>query len=284
LAEVLGTPFFSSAYRLPAGELADEVSPSGAYVIVGEEHPMVIGPLVMSDGARGRPVVNRIPEDVIAYTFDSVDDAVWVSTKAGELQVRDAAEPSKVLRRFPSLGGVASVLRVTGDRSHVVGAIGDQTLISLEVASSRRIEWRVPVKVRSLESSPNGGLVAVADEDGSALTVFCVGSGDAFSTYPGDDSVNSFTFDPSGNGIVVGERGGKVWRWIPDEGGGSRVELGPEWPGSIDKVAVSADGTRCCGVGVHYPGYRAMAPRRFRRAAVCHTGAEERSPVEVHQG
>jgi hypothetical protein len=165
LAEVLGTPYFSSAYRLPAGSVTDEVSATGAYVIAGQKHPIVIGPIITADGSRGRPVVTKMTEDVTAYTFDPVGDLVWVSSNTGELQIRDAADPKKVLQRFGSLGGSASVLRVSADRSHVIAVRGDHTLISFEVKSSKRIEWQLPVKARYLESSYDGGLLAVADDD-----------------------------------------------------------------------------------------------------------------------
>jgi WD40 repeat protein len=101
--------------------------------------------------------------------------------------------------------------------------------------------------------------------------VFRVGSRQAFSTYPGDDAVNSFLFDPTGNGILVGERGGKVWRWIPDRDGGSRVELGREWAGSIDNLAVSTDGMLVAAAsGSSIPGIEL-----WRRAA------SERSPSVI---
>lgn len=242
LSEVLGTPFISSRLRLPKGASASDVSASGRFLVTGSDARFLVGP-VFDDGGRplGRPApVTALGDAVACAAFDPVEDALWIATTDGTLLRRDPARPGDEGKVVASLGGAAGLLSVAANGTTATALVGERTLVAVDLRTGATRRWDAPSKVRAIETSPRGDRVAVAYEDErERLDVLEAGSAEPRWSYPADDSVNAFTFDSRTDDLLVGERGGKTWRWPL---AGTPSAMGPDWDGSIDALAASSDG------------------------------------------
>lgn len=242
LSEALGTPFISSRLRLPEGMPASDVSASGRFVVIGSGARYLMGPVINERGRRpGSPAPVTALGDTVAHAvFDPIEEALWIVTTDGTLLKRDPARPGEPGHVVASLGGAADILSIAAHGGTATALVGESALLAVDLHSGATRRWDVSSKVRAIATSPRGDRVAVAYEDErERLDVFEAGSSVPRWSYPGDDSVNAFTFDPFTEDLIVGERGGRTWRWPPD---GTRTALGSDWSGSIDTLAVSSDG------------------------------------------
>jgi WD40 repeat protein len=242
LAEVLATPYLSSVFQLPGDHAADQISPSGAYIISGDTKPVLTGPVITREGKMAHPISIEVGAPFAMFLPNS--DELLVAADNGNIELRSVFAPAGAGTLLCSLGAVPKLLSISADGSRAIAAVGDSELVLIDIRAGKRLDARkLREKVRVLAISADGKFVAVLEREGGKLRVYAEKGESAVAVYPGQDDVTAFDFIGTTTVLVVGERSGEVWVWEPKKGGGPRRRLDPGDPrGSVNSVAVSADG------------------------------------------
>ena len=241
LADVLGTPYFSSALALAAGTLAGEISPTGSFVLAGDQPIRVFGPLVDADGPSAQNRNAELPKAVTAATFDRIRDVIWTCWEDGGLRVIDASNFDRTILSIPSFAKAVRALSVTRDGAFALGLSDDGVLTWIDIKAAKTRTWSLPGRIRAIEIAPTGDRAAVLADENGALSLYEIGSSQPVANFTQDAEVNSFAFGQTADDLIVGESHGKIWRWKPGDQEGPSLMASDE-RGSVDTLAISQDG------------------------------------------